>query len=94
MIYFIKCIFLCQFFKEIYPGKFKPSLSHRFIHNLEKKNKLLRNYTQNIDTLEREAGITRVIECHGKYSVTSAQDFAKCKGCPFFLKVKFPLLPV
>ncbi len=57
---------LYLFIQEIYPGKFKPSLSHRFIHQLEKNNKLLRNYTQNIDTLEREAGITRVIECHGE----------------------------
>jgi len=33
---------------------------------LEKKGKLLRNYTQNIDTLEQSIGIENVIECHGK----------------------------
>ncbi|XP_028408359.1 NAD-dependent protein deacetylase sirtuin-1-like [Dendronephthya gigantea] len=66
-----------KFAKEIYPGKFKPSLSHRFIHHLEKSNKLLRNYTQNIDTLEREAGITRVIECHGSFSTAS------CTNCKY-----------
>lgn len=33
---------------------------------LEKENKLLRNYTQNIDTLEHAAGIQNVITCHGK----------------------------
>jgi NAD-dependent SIR2 family protein deacetylase len=27
--------------------------------------KLLRNYTQNVDGLERKAGISKVIECHG-----------------------------
>lgn len=38
----------------------------RFIKVLEKKSKLLRNYTQNIDTLEQVVGIENVIECHGK----------------------------
>lgn len=42
-----------KFAREIYPGQFKPSPCHRFIRNLEKQNKLLRNYTQNIDTLEQ-----------------------------------------
>jgi len=57
-----------KFAKEIYPGQFIPSLSHRFIAALDKKNKLLRNYTQNIDTLEQVAGIKRVIQCHGMYA--------------------------
>lgn len=38
----------------------------RFIKLLEKKGRLLRNYTQNIDTLEQVVGIENVIECHGK----------------------------
>lgn len=38
----------------------------RFIKVLEKKGRLLRNYTQNIDTLEQVVGIENVIECHGK----------------------------
>ena len=33
---------------------------------LEKRGKLLRNYTQNIDTLEQVAGLTRVEYCHGE----------------------------
>jgi NAD-dependent SIR2 family protein deacetylase len=36
-----------------------------FIKLLEDKGKLLRNYTQNIDTLERVAGIKNVVQCHG-----------------------------
>ncbi len=52
--------------QAIYPGQFSPSPSHRFISALEKRRKLLRNYTQNIDTLEQAAGITRVVHCHGK----------------------------
>ncbi len=33
---------------------------------LDKKGRLLRNYTQNIDTLEQAAGIQKIIQCHGK----------------------------
>lgn len=55
-----------KFACEIYPGQFKPSPCHRFIKMLEKQKKLLRNYSQNIDTLEQVAGIKNVIECHGK----------------------------
>lgn len=53
--------------QEIYPGQFEPSKSHKFIKLLEDRNKLLRNYTQNIDTLEQVAGIRNVIQCHGEY---------------------------
>ena len=44
---------------------FLPSRTHRFIASLEKKKRLLRNYTQNVDGIERIAGIRRLIECHG-----------------------------
>jgi NAD-dependent deacetylase sirtuin 1 len=54
-----------KFAKEIYPGQFKPSLSHLFIKKIEENNKLLRNYTQNIDTIELTADIKNVIQCHG-----------------------------
>lgn len=57
------------FAKELFPGQFKPSFTHRFIRLLEKKSKLLRNYTQNIDTLEETAGISRFIPCHGMVSI-------------------------
>lgn len=39
-------------------GEFKPTTSHYFVRLLEQKGKLLRVYTQNIDTLERVAGIS------------------------------------
>merc|ERR1712079_188404 len=42
-----------KFAREIYPGQFNPSPCHRFIRSVEKHGKLLRNYTQNIDTLEQ-----------------------------------------
>lgn len=65
-----------KFAREIYPGQFKPSPCHNFIQLLEKKHKLLRNYTQNIDTLEQVAGIKNVIECHGSFATASC---TKCK---------------
>eukprot|EP00301_Raphidiophrys_heterophryoidea_P021167 c5676_g1_i1.p1 GENE.c5676_g1_i1~~c5676_g1_i1.p1 ORF type:complete len:680 (-),score=143.48 c5676_g1_i1:365-2404(-) len=60
-----------QFAKMIYPGNYVPSLSHRFIRMLQDKGKLLRNYTQNIDTLEQVAGITECLECHGSFRTAS-----------------------
>ncbi|KAG8184603.1 hypothetical protein JTE90_005217 [Oedothorax gibbosus] len=60
-----------KFAKEIYPGQFQPSPSHRFIRLLEKEGKLLRNYTQNIDTLEHAAGIRNVITCHGSFATAT-----------------------
>lgn len=55
--------------KELYPGEFKPTASHYFVKLLEKKNRLLRTYTQNIDTLERVAGISddKIVEAHGTF---------------------------
>lgn len=52
-----------------------PSLSHRFIRDIEIHNKLLRNYTQNIDGLESVAGVERVVYCHGSFST------AHCLRC-------------
>ncbi|XP_067008863.2 NAD-dependent protein deacetylase sirtuin-1 isoform X2 [Anabrus simplex] len=66
-----------KFAREIYPGQFKPSPCHRFIKMLEKHGKLLRNYSQNIDTLEQVAGIKNVIECHGSFATAS------CTHCKY-----------
>eukprot|EP01135_Chromosphaera_perkinsii_P001937 Nk52_evm4s213 gene=Nk52_evmTU4s213 len=60
-----------NFAKEIYPGNFLPSPSHYFIRLLETQGRLLRNYGQNIDTLEQVAGIERVINCHGSFATAS-----------------------
>lgn len=45
------------------------------IRRLEEEKKLIRDYTQNIDGLERRAGIRKVIECHGNL------DVMKCTKC-------------
>ena len=62
-----------KFAREIYPGQFIPSLCHKFIKSLEAHERLLRNYTQNIDTLEQEAGISNVIQCHGSFASATCQ---------------------
>ena len=61
--------------RQIFPSNFSPSPTHRFIKLLESHGKLLRNYTQNIDTLEKQCGITRVVHCHGSF------DTATCQRC-------------
>ncbi|KAL9984453.1 hypothetical protein ACROYT_G006746 [Oculina patagonica] len=70
-----------KFAKEIYPGQFKPSLGHRFISQLESNGQLLKNYSQNIDTLEQIAGITRVIQCHGSFSTASCTNCKHQVSC-------------
>lgn len=50
-----------SFAHELWPGRFNPTPCHRFIALLEKRGQLLRNYSQNIDTLEQRAGITRSV---------------------------------
>ncbi|KAG0370684.1 NAD-dependent histone deacetylase sir2 [Gamsiella multidivaricata] len=60
-----------SFAREIFPSNFTPSPSHYFIKLLEDQDKLLRNYTQNIDTLEQKAGIRKVLQCHGSFATAS-----------------------
>lgn len=66
-----------QFAKALYPGQYKPTIGHKFIKCIEDHDKLLRNYSQNIDTLEKQAGIKRVIECHGSFAK------ATCTNCKY-----------
>ncbi|CEL62012.1 NAD-dependent histone deacetylase SIR2 [Rhizoctonia solani AG-1 IB] len=60
-----------SFASQIYPSNFVPSPCHRFIRLLEDRDILLRNYTQNIDTLETEVGVTRVLQCHGSFATAT-----------------------
>jgi len=64
--------------KELYPGKYRPTLTHSFIKLLSDKGLLGLCFTQNIDTLERRAGIPtgKVIEAHGSFAT---QRCIKCK---------------
>eukprot|EP00124_Ichthyophonus_hoferi_P005095 Ihof_evm2s665 gene=Ihof_evmTU2s665 len=56
--------------KELYPGRYKPTISHYFSRLLMEKGLLRRHYTQNIDTLERMAGIDGdlLVEAHGSFN--------------------------
>ncbi|XP_056373277.1 NAD-dependent protein deacetylase sirtuin-3-like isoform X2 [Hyla sarda] len=59
--------------KDLYPGKYKPNIVHYFLRLLHEKGVLLRCYTQNIDGLERMAGIPpeKLVEAHGTFSTAS-----------------------
>lgn len=75
-----ECIFSIDYFtenpqpfyelaKETMPGKFKPTFAHYLPVILHRHNLLRRVYTQNIDGLERVAGVPadKIVECHGTY---------------------------
>lgn len=54
---------------EMFPGRHKPTKTHAFMRLLQDKGKLMRCYSQNIDTLERVAGVSpsRLVEAHGSF---------------------------
>ncbi|XP_071809246.1 NAD-dependent protein deacetylase sirtuin-3, mitochondrial-like [Asterias amurensis] len=56
--------------KELYPGTYRPNYVHYFVRMLHDKGLLLRMYTQNIDGLERMAGISsaKLVEAHGTFA--------------------------
>ncbi|SMY25719.1 unnamed protein product [Zymoseptoria tritici ST99CH_1A5] len=64
---------------ELYPGKFRPTITHSFIKLLHDKGLLLKHFTQNIDTLDREAGVPGdlIIEAHGSFA---RQSCIECKA--------------
>lgn len=63
---------------ELYPGKYRPTVTHSFISLLHKKGRLLKLFTQNIDCLEREAGVPgdMIVEAHGSFAT---QRCIECK---------------
>lgn len=56
--------------RELYPGKYRPTVAHAFIALLARKGLLKMLFTQNIDCLEREAGVPGdlVVEAHGSFA--------------------------
>jgi NAD-dependent histone deacetylase SIR2 len=62
--------------KELYPGKFFPTISHSFVALLDQKSMLLKLFTQNIDCLERRAGVPgeKIIEAHGSFATQRCID--------------------
>ncbi|KAK9245517.1 DHS-like NAD/FAD-binding domain-containing protein [Lipomyces tetrasporus] len=65
------------FSKEILPTVTRFSPTHAFIKLIQDNDKLLTNYTQNIDNLESHAGILKdkLVQCHGSFA------FATCQNC-------------
>ncbi|KAF9583748.1 NAD-dependent protein deacetylase sirtuin-2 [Lunasporangiospora selenospora] len=63
--------------KHLYPGTYHPTLTHYLLPLLAKKKMLLRGYTQNIDSLERIAGLDEdlLVEAHGSF------ETSKCIQC-------------
>lgn len=55
---------------ELFPGQFMPTKFHYMIKLFQDKKLLKRVYTQNIDTLERLAGVDDeyVVEAHGSFA--------------------------
>ena len=66
-----------QLAQELFPGRFNPTKSHYFLRLLQDKGLLTRLYTQNIDGLERRAGISddKLVEAHGSF------HGARCVEC-------------
>jgi NAD-dependent deacetylase sirtuin 2 len=56
--------------KEMMPGQFKPTLTHFFFKLLNEKGLLLRCFSQNIDALEKLAGIPdeKMVYAHGNFA--------------------------
>jgi len=56
--------------KELYPENFDATYCHYFVRLLDEKGLLVRCYTQNIDTLERKAGVRGdiLVEAHGSFA--------------------------
>ena len=63
--------------QELFPGNYQPTPAHYFIRLLHDKGLLVRCFTQNIDSLERQAGLPpdAVVAAHGNF------DSARCIGC-------------
>ncbi|KAL5006828.1 hypothetical protein ScPMuIL_015634 [Solemya velum] len=60
--------------QELYPtGKYRPNYIHYFVRLLYDRGQLLRMYTQNIDGLERLAGIPadKLVEAHGTFATAA-----------------------
>ncbi|KAJ7597319.1 DHS-like NAD/FAD-binding domain-containing protein [Mycena floridula] len=65
--------------REIYPGKYRPTIAHSFVRLLAEKSRLSCALTQNIDTLERLAGVPaeKIVEAHGSFA---SQRCIECKA--------------
>lgn len=65
--------------RELAPGQYRPTLAHSLVKLLYEKGKLLKHFTQNIDCLERLAGVPgeKIVEAHGSFATQHCID---CKA--------------
>ncbi|KIH91601.1 sir2 family histone deacetylase [Sporothrix brasiliensis 5110] len=63
--------------KELYPGQFHPTVAHAFLSLLAAKGLLRMLFTQNIDCLERAAGVPAdlIVEAHGSFATQRCINF-------------------
>ena len=61
--------------RALWPGRYAPTRTHHFMKLLAEKGVLRRVYSQNIDTLERSAGIPPdlLVEAHGSFATSACQ---------------------
>ena len=81
---------------DILPDLDKWSPTHQFIRLLQDKQKLLTNYTQNIDNLESCAGIKseKLIQCHGSWATATCRKCGfSCAGGSIFDNVRKKTVP-
>ncbi|KAI0947190.1 hypothetical protein AcV7_009679 [Taiwanofungus camphoratus] len=64
--------------RELLPGRFRPTPTHSFVRLLASHSLLHTCFTQNIDTLERRAGVPadRIVEAHGSFA---SQKCIECR---------------
>jgi NAD-dependent histone deacetylase SIR2 len=64
---------------DILPTSEKTSPTHHFIRVLQDQDRLLRNYTQNIDNVEAYAGIdpAKLVQCHGSWATATCRKCSK-----------------
>ncbi|KAI0201736.1 DHS-like NAD/FAD-binding domain-containing protein [Astrocystis sublimbata] len=62
--------------RELYPGNFHPTVSHAFVALLARRKLLRMLFTQNIDCLERVAGVPSdlIVEAHGSFATQRCID--------------------
>lgn len=70
--------------------------THKFIAMLQDRNKLLTNYSQNIDNIEANAGIRpdRLVQCHGSFATATCQRCGhRLPGHAIFAEIKADMIP-
>lgn len=82
--------------KDIIPDHKRFTPTHAFIKLLQDKNKLLTNYSQNIDNIEGVAGVKpeKLIQCHGSFATaTCTKCRAKVPGESIFKEIRDGVIP-